>query len=47
MLLIDSPIDEPELMGNQSVGELEIIYRPPAYRRPNAFTLFVDPDDIL
>ncbi len=46
LYLIDSPIDEPALMGNQSVGTIEVVYRGPDYRRPNAFTLQVEPDDL-
>jgi len=46
LYLIDAPIDEPELMGNERYGVIEVIYQGPDYRRPNAFTLRVDPDDL-
>ena len=45
MAVVDSPDDNPDLMGNQSLGRVEMIYRAPHFREPNALTLFVEPED--
>ncbi len=46
LLLIDSPEDASQLMGNQRLGKLEVVYRAPSYRDPSAVELKITSEDL-
>ncbi|MBW1810126.1 MAG: VWA domain-containing protein [Deltaproteobacteria bacterium] len=45
LMVVDSPENKPDLMGNQSLSLTEIIFQEPNFRLPNALTLFLETED--
>jgi len=46
LILIDSPEDSSQLMGNQRLGKVQVVYRAPSYRSPSAVELKINSGDL-